>query len=47
MFRAKQTSLVQKNTGAEKKRKTERADQRIDCTSTQNDAQVWHRKIAY
>ena len=45
MFRAKQTSLVQKNTGAEKKRKTERADQRIDCTSTQNDAQYGTEKL--
>ncbi len=46
MFRAKQTSLLQKITGAEKKRNTERADQRIDCTGKKTDAPVWHRKTA-
>ena len=47
MFRAKQTSLLQEVTGAEKKRNTKRADQRNDSTGAKTDAQVWHRKVAY
>jgi hypothetical protein len=42
MFRAEQTSLLQETTGTKEKRSTERADQKIDSTGSQIDAQVWN-----
>ena len=47
MLRAKQAGLLQKITGAEKKRNTERSDQRIDCTGKKTDAALWYRKVAH